>query len=252
VEGDSHPPFLGAGNAGPFTLDGTRTYRVGHRRAALVDPGPNVEDHVRALVAWMADADEVVVLLTHGHDDHAAAAAAVASALGATVVGPATVAAVTSPVGDGGVVQTDLGKLVAVLTPGHTEDHLCFHWPRRRALFAGDLLLGHGDTTWVAEYPGCVADYLESLRRVRDLGVDVIYPAHGPALEDATAALDRFEGHRLNRIRQVQEALASDPNATAGELLRQVYGTSLPGAMEGAAIKSLEALLDHVRGEPRR
>jgi glyoxylase-like metal-dependent hydrolase (beta-lactamase superfamily II) len=251
VEGDAHPPFLNAGNAGPFTLDGTRTYRVGHKRAVLLDPGPDVERHVRALVAWMADADEVVIVLTHGHGDHAGAASAVAAALGARVAGPATVAAVTSPLADGGVVDTDLGGLVAVHTPGHTADHLCFHWPRRRALFAGDLFLGRGDTTWVADYPGCVADYLASLRRVRDLGLDVIYPAHGPALVDATQAVDRFESHRLRRIRQVEEGLAADPEATARQLLPLVYGESLPPAVEGAAIKSLEALLDHVRGEPK-
>ncbi|MCG6957090.1 MAG: MBL fold metallo-hydrolase [Gemmatimonadetes bacterium] len=251
VEGDAHPPFLNAGNAGPFTLDGTRTYRVGLKRAVLLDPGPDVASHVRALVAWMADADEVVIVVTHGHADHAGAAPAVAAALGAPVVGPATVAAVTSPLADGGVVETDLGELVAVHTPGHIADHLCFHWPRRRALFAGDLLLGRGDTTWVAEYPGCVADYLDSLRRVRDLGVDVIYPAHGPALVDATAALDRFESHRVRRIRQVEEGLAADPGASPRQLLPLVYGKSLPAAVEAAAIKSLEALLDHVRGESR-
>jgi glyoxylase-like metal-dependent hydrolase (beta-lactamase superfamily II) len=252
LEGDARPPFLNAGNAGPFTLDGTRAYRVGGKRAALLDPGPDVVDHVRALVAWMSDADEVVVVLTHGHGDHAAAAPAVAAALGVPIVGPATVAAVTSPLVDGDVVQTDLGELVAVHTPGHTPDHLCFHWPRGRALFAGDLLLGRGDTTWVADYPGCVADYLGSLQRVRDLGVDTIYPAHGPALVDAASALDRFEEHRLGRIRQVREALAADPEATPRQLLRVVYGESLPAAMEPAAIKSLEALVDHVRGEPER
>lgn len=250
MEGDSHPPFLGAGNTGPFTLEGTRTYRVGRKRVALVDPGPDVESHVRALVAWMADADEVVVLLTHGHGDHAAAAPAVASALSVPVLGPRTVAEVTLPLSDGDVVETDVGELVAVHTPGHTPDHLCFHWPRRRALFAGDLLLGRGDTTWVADYPGCVADYLKSLKRLRELDLDVIYPAHGPALENPTEALDRFEGHRRRRIRQVRHALQAAPSATPGELLRRVYGEALTHAMEGAAMKSLEALLDHVRREP--
>lgn len=242
-----HPPFLGAGNAGPFTLDGTRTYRVGTKRAALVDPGPDVDSHVRALVAWMADADEVVVVLTHGHGDHAAAARAVASALAAPIVGSATVPDVTAPLEDGGVVITDAGDLVAVHTPGHTADHLCYHWPTRRALFAGDLLLGRGDTTWVAEYRGCVSDYLASLARVRALGVDTIYPAHGPPLEDAAAALDRFEEHRRARIRQVEEALATRPDAGPEDLVRVVYGDALPAGVRGAALQSLQALFDHVR-----
>jgi glyoxylase-like metal-dependent hydrolase (beta-lactamase superfamily II) len=246
--GRAHPPFLGAGNAGAFTLDGTRTYRVGRRRAALIDPGPAGEDHVRALVAWMADAHHVSVLLTHGHGDHAAAAPAVAAALGAPVVGPSGVPEVTFPVADGGVVDTDEGELVAVHTPGHTPEHLCYHWPARRAVFVGDLLLGKGDTTWVGDYRGCVADYLASLARVRALSVDTIYPAHGPPLEDAAAALDRFEAHRLFRIRQVEEALATRPGAGAPDLLEAIYGDALPRGMERAALKSLEALLEHVRG----
>jgi glyoxylase-like metal-dependent hydrolase (beta-lactamase superfamily II) len=243
-----HPPFLGAGNASAFTLDGTRTYRVGRRRAVLIDPGPAAGDHVRALVAWMADAHHVTVLLTHGHGDHAAAAPAVAAALSAPVAGPFGVAEVTSPVADGGVVDTDEGELVAVHTPGHTPDHLCYHWPARRALFAGDLLLGEGETTWVGDYRGCVADYLASLAKVRALSVDTIYPAHGPPLEDAAAAVDRFEAHRLLRIRQVEEALATSPGASAPELLRLIYGGALPSGVEKAALKSLEALLEHVRG----
>jgi glyoxylase-like metal-dependent hydrolase (beta-lactamase superfamily II) len=134
-----------------------------------------------------------------------------------------------------------------VPTPGHTPDHLCYHWPGGDGLFAGDLLLGRGDTTWVGDYPGCVADYLASLARVRALGVGTLYPAHGPTLVDGPAALDRFEAHRRARIRQVEEALARRPDAGARDLLRPVYGDTLPAGMEGAALKSLEALLEHVR-----
>lgn len=243
-----HPPFLNAGNAGPFTLDGTRTYRVGRRRVALVDPGPDVERHVRALVDWVGDADEVRVLLTHGHGDHAGAARSVAAALGARIHGPATVDAVDHPLADGDAVETDQGALVAVHTPGHTPDHLCYHWPERAGLFAGDLLLGRGDTTWVADYPGCVADYLASLERIRTLTPAVIWPAHGPALTDVPAALLRFETHRRARIAQVADALEELPDASPSELLPIVYGGSLPPGMERAATLSLAALMDFVRG----
>lgn len=245
----AHPPFLNAGNAGPFTLDGTRTYRVGERRVALVDPGPDVEDHVRALVAWVGDARDVRVVLTHGHHDHAGAARALADALGAPVTGPPSVPDVDEPLSDGDRVPTDQGPLVAVHTPGHTEEHLCFHWPGRAALFAGDLLLGRGDTTWVAEYPGCVADYLASLERVRGLAPSVVYPAHGPPLEDVPATLGRYERHRRDRIRQVADALRAHPGAGMDELLRVVYGPALPAAVEGAARRSLGALVEYVHAQ---
>ena len=187
------------------------------------------------------------VVLTHGHRDHAGAAASLAHATGAAVVGPGSVADVTLPIEDGEVVDTDAGELRAIHTPGHTEDHLSFHWAANGVLFAGDLLLGHGDTTWVAEYPGCVADYLSSLERVRALAPSVIYPAHGPPLEDAAEALDRFEAHRRERIRQVRAAMARHPNADIEVLLEAVYGDVLPRGVWKAARQSLSALVEHVR-----
>ena len=109
-------------------------------------------------------------------------------------------------------------------------------------------MLGEGDTTWVAEYPGCVADYLDAMARVRELDLDVVYPAHGPPLDDPGGTWDRFEGHRRERIEQVREALAIVPDATLDQLLHRVYGDRLPAAMRGAAGRSLGALVDYVRG----
>lgn len=244
---DVHPPFLNAGNAGPFTLDGTRTYRVGRRSAVVLDPGPDVEEHVRALVVWVDDADDVRVVVTHGHRDHAGAAPRLAQVLGVPVMGPAGLSGVEAPLADGDALITDQGTLRALETPGHAEHHLCVHWVERRAVFVGDLMLGKGDTTWVAEYPGCVADYLKSLERVRALDPTVAYPAHGDPITDVSAALDRYRGHRRERIRQVREALAAAPGATAEELLRVVYPTAMPSATERAARMSLAALLEYVR-----
>ena len=212
----------------------------------VLDPGPDVDAHVRAVVSAVADAGSVRVLLTHHHPDHAGAATAVAEALSAEVWGPPG-PGVDRPLEDGAIVPLDDGHLEAVHTPGHTRDHLCFLWPERRALFAGDVLLGRGDTTWVAEYPGCVEDYLASLSRLRGLELDVIHPTHGPALDDPDDALDRFEAHRRQRIDQVRTALADHPDATRRELLEAVYGFALPPAVERPALMSLDALVDHVR-----
>ncbi|MBT3325295.1 MAG: MBL fold metallo-hydrolase [Gemmatimonadales bacterium] len=258
-----HLRFLNAGNVGPFTLDGTRTYLVGTKSVAMIDPGPDVGDHVRALAMAVESVTELKILLTHGHPDHAAAVGSVAQAVtrhaaerasagssdrfSMSVWGPKGVAGVDHVLADGDLVVTDVGSLIALHTPGHTREHLCFHWERQDALFVGDLLLGEGDTTWVAEYEGCVADYLDSLARLRSLGLKLIYPAHGAPLEDPTNALDRFESHRRERIAQVAAALADHPGADAARLLEVVYGDTLPKGMRAPALQSLGALLEYVR-----
>jgi glyoxylase-like metal-dependent hydrolase (beta-lactamase superfamily II) len=153
--------------------------------------------------------------------------------------------------GDGETVPTDAGDLVALLTPGHARQHLCFHWPERRALFAGDLVLGEGDTTWVAGYPTCVLDYLGSLERVRGLTLVRIYPAHGDPIDDVEARLARFESHRRARIAQVQAVLETTPGATRRQILERVYGSTVPPGLEAAAMESLGAVLDYL-GEGAR
>lgn len=229
-------------------MDGTRSYLVGERSVAVIDPGPDVQAHVRALVVAAAEADEVRIVLTHGHPDHAAAARPLADRLGAEVFGPEMPGVVDQVLHDGDAVDTDHGALVAVHTPGHTEDHLCFHLRAEGALFAGDLILGQGDTTWVAEYPGCVADYFDSLARLRALNLAVIYPGHGPRLDDPADAIGRFERHRRERVAQVEEALASLSGDDVRDLLDFVYGDKIPPGLEGAAARSLGALVDYVKG----
>jgi glyoxylase-like metal-dependent hydrolase (beta-lactamase superfamily II) len=242
----SAPPLrvLNAGNQGPFTLDGTRSYVVGLEAPTVIDPGPDVQSHVRALVHLLDGAARVTLALTHGHADHAGAAERVREHTGAALVGPGHELA--RPLEDGARVATDAGDLVAIHTPGHTPDHLCYHWPEGSAVFVGDLLLGRGSTTWVAGYPGCVADYLGSLERIAGLDVERLLPAHGPALEQPAAAIERFRSHRLQRIEQVQNALAERPELGMEDLLDTVYGSSLPKAMRPAAEASLEAILDYV------
>jgi glyoxylase-like metal-dependent hydrolase (beta-lactamase superfamily II) len=242
------PLYIKAGNAGPFTLDGTRTYRVGSTRTVLVDPGPDEVGHVRALASWVADAEEVDILLTHGHQDHAGAALALAEMLGAPILGPGTVPVVDHPLSDGDAVETDAGALIAVHTAGHTRDHLSYRWEAGDALFVGDLFLGQGDTTWVGEYPGCVRDYLGSLQLVASLAPSVLFPAHGPPLRDVPGAIRRYEAHRRERIRQVKEAMRLRPGASAAELLMEVYGADLPSGAMKAALLSLEALLEFAKG----
>ena len=239
--------FLNAGNSGAFTLDGTRTYIVGSTTVAVIDPGPNAPEHISALVSEVAGAESVSILLTHRHGDHTAGAPALAEATGAPLLGPEGVEIVETVLRAGDAIPTDEGDLVVVPTPGHAPEHVAFHLPARRALFAGDHLLGQGDTTWVGEYDGCVAEYLDSLERIRGLDLDVVYPAHGPPIHDVAATIDRFEAHRRTRIEQVQAVLDARPHAEIAEVVTAVYGSNIPETMQRAVQTSMGALVHHVR-----
>lgn len=236
-----------AGNTGPFTLDGTRTFIVGRQHAAVIDPGPDVEDHVRALVSSLADARRVEILVTHGHPDHDGAVAPLAAALGgrARVREPGG----RIPIGEGDRVATDAGDLVALHTPGHANPHLSFLHEGSGSLFCGDLLLGEGDTTWVGEYAEAVTEYLSSLRRLQGLELTTLFPAHGPPLTDPGQALERFLEHRLVRVRQVERLRDLHPDVDPVELASRIYGGAHPPAVRAAAILSIRAILHHL-GEP--
>jgi len=241
------PRVIRAGNAGPFTLDGTQTFLVGRQEVALIDPGPDVEDHVRALFRALEGAHRVEILLTHGHPDHGGAAGPLGEALGAR----GRIHALTGPLAlaEGDRIATDEGDLIALDTPGHARPHYSFLHEDSRSLFCGDLLLGEGDTTWVGEYAGAVTEYLSSLGRLMGMELGTLYPAHGAPLRDSRRALERFWRHRLTRIEQVATLRRMHPLVDPTELALRLYGPHPPPGIREAAVLSIRAILHHL-GEP--
>lgn len=219
---------------------------------AVIDPGPDVESHIRALSIALKSATEVSILLTHSHSDHAGGALALARETGGEILGPPSY----QPQGTGGArigvleggegISTDRGELVALDVPGHARHHLAYHWVDAGALFVGDLILGRGNTTWVGEYEGCVGDYLSSLDKVEALGATVLYPAHGPPVTDVPGRVDRFRKHRLDRLEEVRRAREANPGASPQELAAIIYGGELPEKVAGAARSAVEAALFHL------
>lgn len=204
----------------------------------MIDPGPSDEAHLSALAEAVAGASRTVVLVTHDHADHAAGACELADRTGAWV-------ADFKAVRDGQVFSTSDGPLVAVSTPGHARRHFCFNLPRQKAVFTGDLVLGRGDTTWVGEYRGGVADYLASLDRLDALDAGVFYPGHGDPVLDPREAVGRFRRHRLDRIEQVRQALASGEARDARSVTLRVYGPLPPRVFE-MAVRGVEGILDYL------
>lgn len=226
-----------APNASPLTLDGTRTYLVGRERVAVIDPGPDSTRHLDAVIDEIGDGVVVAILPTHSHPDHDEGTRELARRVGAPVLRPS----------DGDRIQTDAGDLLAIATPGHTPDHLAFHLPAADAVFVGDLMLGGMDTALVSvSEGGDLGAYLNSLERVRRLGAQVLYPAHGPPFTDPNAAIDSYIRHRRERDRQVREALERGAS-TVDEVVEAVYGSELAPELARAARGAVEAYLAHLQ-----
>lgn len=239
------PPYLLAPNPSPLTLDGTRTYIVGRRRVAILDPGPLVQSHLDAVAEAVADAESVAILVTHDHPDHAPGARPLADRLGTPVR-----SASSGTLREGDVVETDAGVLRALATPGHAPDHVAFEWPEGRAIFCGDLMLGGQDSTLVAPPEGDLTDYIASLERLRVVRAAVLYPTHGEPFTDPDAAIERYLRHREERLAQVLGALAAGA-ATPDIILERVYGGALDPRLAAAASGATLAYLAHLEGQGR-
>lgn len=255
----SEPRWLLAPNPSPMTLDGTRTYIVGERAPVVIDPGPDIDDHVESILRSLAGAVPAAILLTHSHSDHSGAAPALSRATGAPVRMARGALADNGPrvevdrfVEAGEELATDAGTLRVVPTPGHTPEHIAVHWttagaPAGGSLFVGDLMMGEGDTALVAPPEGDLRIYLESLARVESLAPERIYPAHGPPIEDPVEAVERYRRHRYARIEQVRAALASAGGPVEAErLVDRVYGKGLDPRLRRAAVGSLEAIIRYL------
>lgn len=230
-----------ADNPGPFTLEGTNTWVLGRDPAWVVDPGPLVTGHVEAVTTEVTARGGLGgIALTHSHRDHAEALDALLEA-----VGPAPVAAAARR--DVALADGDsFGPLVAIPTPGHAPDHLAF--VSGPVCFTGDAVLGTG-SVFVSPGPGSLATYLDGLRRLRELPLELLCPGHGPPVDAPRAKLDEYVEHRLDRERRLIEALARGLRGE-DELLDDVWDDA-PDALRFAAGVTLRAHLDKLRDEGR-
>lgn len=205
-----------AHNPSAFTYYGTQTYLLGEREVAVVDPGPDLPEHLDALLQAIAGRRVSAIMCTHTHRDHSPAARPLAQLTGAPIVGCAALALETvgpradaafdgdySPdevLGDGEEVANDGVPIRAVATPGHTSNHLCFAY--RGALFSGDHVMGWS-TTVVVPPDGDMAEYMQSLEKLRRRDDRIYYPAHGPPVTNPQQYVRHLLGHRMQREKQI-------------------------------------------------
>jgi len=217
-----------APNPGMMTGPGTNTYLVGAKDLAVIDPGPNDDVHLKAILAEATARDGVIrwVLVTHTHRDHAPLANRLAREVGAEVIGfEAREAFVPDrPVTDGWTLEGGDFILRAVHTPGHAGDHVCWYWPEHALLFTGDHVM-HGSTVVIRPPDADMSTYLANLRRLLefDASIEVIAPGHGRLIAEPALVIERIIEHRLAREVLVAAALAQAGSATIDELVPTVY-----------------------------
>jgi glyoxylase-like metal-dependent hydrolase (beta-lactamase superfamily II) len=209
-----------APNPSPFTYQGTQTYIVGEGAVAVIDPGPDLGEHVAAILAATAGERIEAICCTHTHRDHSPASRALAAASGAPVIGCAPLAIEDDGpradaafdfdyrpdrvLADGERLDGEGWVLEAVATPGHTSNHLCFAF--EDILITGDHVMGWS-TTVIAPPDGDMAAYMNSLDLLLGRDDRAYLPAHGPAVEKPKAHVRALIVHRRMREKQILKLL---------------------------------------------
>jgi glyoxylase-like metal-dependent hydrolase (beta-lactamase superfamily II) len=262
-----------ARNPGPFTYLGTGVYIVGRGEVAVIDPGPDLPEHFEALNAALSGERVTHVLVTHHHLDHSPLAHPLAEAFGAKVYGlpaPGAHASDTPALEEGaddrfrpdvtladGDLLSGLGwTLEAVMTPGHTSNHVCFALKEENALFSGDHIMGWS-TTVITPPDGDMGDYFASLEKVQARGFDTLWPTHGAPVRETGPFIDAYVAHRRAREAQILEALGAGFTSIKA-MVPSLYAAVDPRLHPAAAHSVLAHMIQLVRegrvvaeGEPR-
>jgi len=226
-----------AHNPSAFTYYGTQTYLIGTSELAVIDPGPDLPEHLDALEEAIAGRTVAAIMCTHTHRDHSPAARPLAERTGAAVIGCAPLALETvgpradasfdgdyAPdrvLEDGEELEIDGRPVRAVATPGHTSNHLCFAYGD--ALFSGDHVMGWS-TTVVVPPDGDMAAYMQSLDKLRQREDRAYYPAHGPPVTNPQQYVRHLLGHRMQREKQILRLVSERPRA-----IPQIVADAYPG-----------------------
>jgi len=239
-----------APNPGLMTGPGTNTYLVGIDEIAVIDPGPDDESHLDAIVGCGGDRIRWI-LLTHTHADHAPGAAGLRERTGAEVLGfaPRDGVRLDGRIPGGHRIEATEFRLRVIHTPGHASNHLCFLLEEERMLFSGDHIM-QGSTVVIRPPDGDMTAYLGSLEAVRKLRLRSIAPGHGHLIEQPTEVIDHYLRHRHEREKQILDALAAAGTAKIDQLVAEVY-VDVPAELHPVARYTVHAHLLKLAAEGR-
>jgi glyoxylase-like metal-dependent hydrolase (beta-lactamase superfamily II) len=253
------------GNAGPFTFKGTVTYIVGRGKVAVIDPGPDDERHVGALLDALRGETVSHIVITHTHRDDSPAAAALKTATGAPTCGeglhrasrPLHIGEINPldaagdmdfrpdlTLADGDLISGAGWTLEAVATPGHCANHMAYALKETNTLFSGDHVMGWS-TSIVAPPDGAMSDYMASLYKIAKRPEELYFPGHGSMIREAPRFVQSYIRHRLGREESILHRLAKGA-ADIPTLVRAIYIGIDPRLIGAAGLSVLAHLEDLV------
>jgi len=254
-----------ANNPGPFTFKGTGTYIVGKGEVAVIDPGPDLPEHLAAILKATEGEKITHILITHHHSDHSPLAGPLKAATGATIYGCAVAGHEEEDTGEvkmeaghdldfkpdvslcgGGEISGPGWTMEAIATPGHTSNHLCYALKEENACFSGDHIMGWS-TTVITPPDGDMTDYLRSLDEIRARNFTTLWPTHGPPIRKVTPFVDAYIEHRHERANQILTALKAGPGRIK-ELVPRLYA-DVDARLHPAAARSMLAAMIYLARE---
>ncbi len=247
-------------NPSPYTFTGTSSFIVGRGQVAIIDPGPEDDAHLAALLGAVRGETVTHILVTHSHADHSPLAARLKMATGAAAVGYGAVATSDNPglcvdasidhafnpdrrTGHGEILVGKGWTIEAVFTPGHMSNHLCFALREENALFTGDHVMA-SSTSVIAPPDGNMGQYMASLRLLLERDDNIYLPAHGPSRRDPKPLVRGLIAHRQMREAAILDRIRKG-DRTIADIVRAIYAGIDP-KLHGAAALSTLAHIEHL------
>ena len=253
---------LVAPNGGPFTFTGTCTYLVGQGDVAVIDPGPELDAHLDALITAIGTARVSAIVVSHTHKDHSPLSRRLKALTGAPLIGCGPHQAARE-LGEGETNMLDASAdhdhmpdrlmqdgeefegegftLQAVATPGHTMNHLAFALRQENALFSGDHVMAWS-TSIVAPPDGSMGAYMASLERLMARDETIYWPGHGGPVKEPGRFVRGLLSHRRMREATIAERVqAGDRHIVS--IVEKLYA-GLDPKLKGAAALSVFAHLE--------